>query len=135
MKKEDRKIMKDILQHKNLEMNLPVYANSYINATYQYSLIHLVLNYYTMKEIEDDSETAVQDEFLLNVLNEIHTMLYETLLCDEVREDYSSVVEKINHLRDEMTNKMTILTSCTDALQIYEYVLNRVEYGITKENY
>lgn len=135
MNKEDRKIMKDILQHKNLEMNLPAYAHSYINATYQYSLIRLVLNYYTMKEVEDDAKTSLQDAYLLNVLNEIHTMLYENLFSDEEREDSSFVIEKINQLRDEMTKRMTILTSYTDALQIYEYVLNRVEYGITKENY
>lgn len=135
MKKEDRKIMKDILQHKNLEMNLASYANSYINAAYQYSLINLVLNYYTMKEVEDDKETFVQDEFLLNVLNEIHTMLFETLLSDEKKENYSAFIEKIERLRNEMTERMTILTSYTDALQIYEYVLNRVEYGITKEYY
>lgn len=135
MKKEDRKIIKDIMQHKNLEMNLPAYGNSYINAVYEYSLIHLVLNYYTIKEIQDDAETALLDDFLLGVLDEIHTMLFQTLLSDELKEDYSSVIEDINRLRDEMTKKMTILTSYTDALQIYEYVLNRIEYGITKETY
>ena len=42
MKKEDKKIIKDITKHKDLEQNLPAYANSYINTAYEYSLIHLV---------------------------------------------------------------------------------------------
>jgi hypothetical protein len=39
----------------------------------------------------------------------------------------------MHKLRDDMTQKMTILTAYTDGLQLYEYVLNRVEYGITGE--
>ena len=135
MKKEDRKIIKDIMQHKNLEMNLPAYAGSYINLTYEYSLIHLVLNYYTLKEVQDDLGNASFDNFLSGVLNEIHTMLFQTLFDDELKEDYSAVIEDINRMRDEMTKRMTILTSYTDTLQIYEYVLNRIEYGVTKETY
>lgn len=135
MKKEDRKIIKDIMQHKDLEMNLPAYAGAYINLTYEYSLIHLVLNYYTLKEVQDDLENVSFDEFLSGVLDEIHTMLFQTLLDDGLKENHSAVIEDINRLRDEMTKRMTILTSYTDTLQIYEYVLNRIEYGITKETY
>lgn len=135
MKKEDRKIIKDIMRHKDLEMNLPAYAGSYINLTYEYSLIHLVLNYYTLKEVQDDLQNASFDEFLSSVLDEIHTMLFQTLLDDGLKENPSAVIENINRLRDEMTKRMTILTSYTDTLQIYEYVLNRIEYGITKETY
>lgn len=135
MKKENRKIIKDILQNKNLEINLPAYANFYINAAYEYSLLHFVLNYYTMKEIQDDAGTSALDDFLTSVLNEIHTMLFRTLLSDERREEYSFIIKDINRLRNDMTQRMTILTSYTDALQIYEYVLNRVEYGITQKTY
>lgn len=135
MKKEDRKIIKDIMQHKNLEINLPAYASSYMNAVYEYSLIHLVLNYYTIKEIQNDLKDVSFDGFLSSVLDEIHTMLFQTLLAEEQKEDAQVVIKEIDRLRDEMTNRMTILTSYTDTLQIYEYVLNRIEYGITKEIY
>lgn len=135
MKKEDRKRIKDIMQHKDLEFNLPAYANSYMNAVYEYSLIHFVLNYYTMKEIQNDLNGVAFDEFLSGVLDEVHTMLFQTLLEGEQREDTADVIKRIDHLRDEMTSRMTILTAYTDTLQIYEYVLNRIEYGITKETY
>ena len=69
MKKENKKIIKDILQGTDLEMNLPAYANAYINATYEYSLIHLVLNYYTIKEIQDMSQRLEVAIMLRNGLN------------------------------------------------------------------
>lgn len=134
MKKEDKRIMKDILQGTDLERNLPVYASSYINSAYEYSLIHLVLNYYTMKEVKDDLGGA-EDTYLSMVMDNIHTMLFKTVLSDELNEDYTKIVEEINVIRNEMTKKMRVLTAYTDALQIYEYVLNRAEYGITGETF
>lgn len=133
MKKEERKRLKEIMQHTDLERNLPAYANAYINAVYEYSLIHLVLNYYTIKEIQDESGTMAEDGFLSKTMDQLHTLLFKTLLTDAIKEDHASIIEEIDAIRQEITRKMTILTAYTDALQIYEYVLNRVEYGITGE--
>lgn len=135
MKKEDKKIIKEIMQHKDLEMNLPVYAGSYINAAYEYSLIRFVLNYYTMKEVEDDTGNVSGDECLSAVMDRIHTLLFRTILADELKEDYTAVIEEIDTLRADLTKKMTVLTAYTDTLQLYEYVLNRIEYGITGESF
>lgn len=134
MKKENRKIMKEIMQNSNLEMNLPAYANAYINATYEYSLIRLVLNYYTVKEISDEEDISF-DDFLEEILSKIHNILTKTVLSDKKQEDYELVLQELHAIREEMINRMTILTFYTDALQIYEYILNRVEYSITKETF
>ncbi len=133
MKKENKKIMRDILQGTDLEMNLPAYANAYISATYQYSLIHLVLNYYTIKEIQDDTNGISKDTYLSMVVDKLHTMLFQTILVKDMSADYEAILKDIHSLRDEMTKKMTILTAYTDALQIYEYVLNRIEYTVKGE--
>lgn len=135
MKKENKKIMRDILQGSDLEMNLPAYANAYINATYEYSLIHLVLNYYTIKEIQDETNGIAKDEYLSAVVDKLHTMLFQTIIAKKMPESYEEIVVEVHKLRDEMTDKMTILTAYTDALQIYEYVLNRIEYTVTGEEY
>lgn len=133
MKKEDKKIITEIVQHTELERNLPAYAGAYINAAYEYSLIHLVLNYYTMKEIEADTRGVSRDSFLSGLMEKIHTLLFRTILSEERKEDYTECIEEIHSLRMQLTEKMTILTAYTDAMQLYEYVLNRVEYGITGE--
>lgn len=134
MKKENKTILKDIMQNRDLENNIPAYGNLYINAAYEYSLIRFVLNYYTMKEVEDESGAGL-DDVLSETLDEIHTILFEALLSDEVKEDNEEIINRIDCLRNRMTDKMTLLTAYTDALQIYEYVLNRIEYGITGETF
>ncbi len=135
MKSADRKVMKDIAKHRDLEMNIPAYGNAYMNASYEYSLIRLVLNYYTMKEVEDEGGSIAGDAYLLKIMDQIHTILFETLLSDDLKEDYEEFVKQIHAIREDMTQKMKVLTAYTDALQIYEYILNRVEYGITGETY
>lgn len=133
MKKEDKRIITEIIQNTELERNLPAYAGAYINAAYEYSLIHLVLNYYTMKEIEADTRNISRDSFLSDLMGKIHTILFQTILAEERKEDYTEYIEEIHFLRSELMKKMTILTAYTDAMQLYEYVLNRIEYGITGE--
>lgn len=135
MKKEDKKTMKDIIKHRELEQNIPAYANAYIDTAYEYSLIHLVLNYYMMKEIQEEGGQASKDSFLSEVVDAIHTLIYKTILSKESVEDLTDILQEIDILRNRITEKMTVLTAYTDALQIYEYVLNRVEYGITGKEY
>ena len=76
MKKEDKKIIKELRKHKDLEMNLPAYANAYMNTVFEYSLIHLVLNYYTMKEVWEAGGVVAADAYLNDVMSEIHTLIY-----------------------------------------------------------
>ena len=135
MKSADKKVMKEIAKHRDLEMNIPAYGNAYMNASYEYSLLRLVLNYYTMKEVEDEGGSIANDDFLLETMNQIHTILYQTLLSDGLNEEYEQFVEQIHKIRQDVTQKMKVLTAYTDALQLYEYILNRVEFGITGEDY
>lgn len=134
MKKEDKTVIREIEKHKNLETNIPAYGGAYINAVYEYSLIRLVLGYYTMKEVEQDTGQVSADAFLAHTMERIHTLLFQTILEKDNVEDNKAALEEIHSVREELTDKMTVLTAYTDALQLYEYVLNRIEYGITGES-
>ena len=134
MKTENSKILKEIMRKKELEKNLPAYANAYINAVYEYSLIRMVLNYYTVKEVQDETGSVIKDDYLSKAMETIHTVLFKTLLAGDLPEDYNEIVEEIHALRESMMKQMTILTAYTDTLQIHEYVLNRIEYGVTGEH-
>ena len=135
MDKENRKRLKDIIQHKDLEINLPAYANSFVNSAYEYSMIGLVLNYYTMKEVQDERGKLFVDATLSNTIDKVNTIIFQTILSQDIKEDIKSVLDQIHTLRNTMTDKMQVLTAYTDTLQIYEYVLNRIEYGITGQTY
>ncbi|MDE6624973.1 MAG: hypothetical protein K2K56_01240 [Lachnospiraceae bacterium] len=133
MKKEDKTVIREMVKHKNLETNIPAYGGAYINAVYEYSLIRLVLGYYTMKEVEQDTGQVSADAFLAQAMERIHTLLFQTILGKDSVEDDKAALEEIHSVREELTEKMTVLTAYTDTLQIYEYVLNRIEYRITGE--
>ncbi len=135
MKAEYSKIIKEIKRHNDLEYNLPAYGNAYIDSVYEYNMIRLVLNYYTLKEVFDEGGTILNDEPLIDALEQIHTIIFETLMSDDGQDRCPDCLDRIDTIRNELTDRMTVLTSYTDALQIYEYVLNRIEYGITKETY
>ena len=115
MKSEDRKVMKEIAKHRDLEMNIPAYGNAYMNASYEYSLLRLVLNYYTMKEVEDEGGCIAGDTYLLETMDQIHTLLFQTLLAKDLKEDYEDSVKQIHVMRENMTQKMKVLTAYTDA--------------------
>lgn len=140
MKSEERKAIKNISRHKDLETDLPVYGNGYINAVYEYSLIRLVLNYYTLKEVYDEGGSIASDDVLSGIIDELNTIIYDEISLDDkdkstdimAQQDNISVLHSI---RNKLTKEMRVLTAYTDALQIYEYVLNRVEFGITGEKY
>ncbi len=134
MNTEDRRIIKDIKRRKDLEINLPAYGNAYLNAAYEYSLIRLVLNYYTMKEVFDEGGSIMSDEPLISSLESVHTIIFEALMNDS-EIDYEDCIKRLEEVRNELTDRMVVLTAYTDTLQIYEYVLNRVEYGITGNTY
>ncbi len=133
MKQNDKKLLRDIERHKNLQTTLPAYVRAYMDTAFEYSLIHLVLNYYTMKEVQDESGAVRRDPYLPEVMSGLHTMIFETLLMEEGAAKVEEVTGKLKLLREQVTARMTAITAYTDALQIYEYVQNRVEYGIKGE--
>lgn len=135
MKSEDKKVIKDIMHNKELERNLPAFSKAYTNLVYEYSLIHFLLNYYTIKEVERDTGGISVDETLDSVMNEVHTLVYEMLLSTQLNEEPEVVVKKLNDVRNLLTDKMTVLTAYTDGLQIYEYMLNHIEYKLTGETF
>ena len=139
MKTEDRNAIKKISRHKDLEENLPIYGNAYINAAYEYSLIRLVLNYYTLKEVFDEGDSIAEDNNLSNLIEDINTIIYESMISEvkdeNIIDNENDIISRLNLIRETITKEMRVLTAYTDALQIYEYVLNRVEFDITNEKY
>lgn len=134
MNKDDRNTIKKIARHQDLETNLPLYSNSYMNSAYEYGLIRLVLNYYTLKEVFDEGGSILEDDKLLSTLDAVHTIIFEAIISHNISNE-EELKGKLDTLREKLTREMRILTAYTDALQIYEYVLNRVEFGITGEKY
>ncbi|MBQ8147350.1 MAG: hypothetical protein IJ040_01010 [Lachnospiraceae bacterium] len=126
MQKQERLIIKQLGNKQNVEENLPKYASFMSSTYYEYSLIQLAMNLYTLQE--RTQETVSADSYVEEALNAIQkfTGMY---VLDKKYENREDDRKRIHEIRNRITAKMRILTSYTDALQIYEYILNRLEYS------
>ncbi len=120
------RIAKDIEKRKNLELNLPKYMNTMHTLYHRFAYIHLALNYYTCGEMFVE-ESELPDS-LRKLAARVHGIVQDGLLTNLPADKLVEQVKEIDKIRTEIIEGVTLLTSYVDCLQIYEYVLNRVEY-------
>ena len=94
--------------------------NTLYNAYYKAAFIKGTFEYYMLFEKEAGKESVDQ-----NVLDTIHSTISYLLSGSMV--DNNEQIKKVEALRMIIIEKMQVLTAYTDCLQIYEYVLNRLE--------
>ncbi len=126
MQKQERLMIKQLENHQNVEENLPKYAEYMSKHYYEHSLIQLAMNLYTFQERSQEYVSA--DPYVEKALYAIQkfTGMY---VLDKKYENRTADRKEIHEIRNQITAKMRILTSYTDTLQIYEYILNRLEYS------
>lgn len=121
----------ELLKKKNTEENLHIYVEGLSSLYKRMAELRLAMNYYTFAEIYSDfdfaKKTAVDP-----YINEIQQIINDVILLDTLSLD---AVERIDALRNRIIAKMEILTAYTDIFQIYEYVLNRVEYRFSESEF
>ena len=121
----------ELLKKKNTEENLHIYVEGLSSLYKRMAELRLAMNYYTFAEIYSDfdfaKKTAVDP-----YINEIQQIINDVILLDTLSPD---AVDRIDALRNRIIAKMEILTAYTDIFQIYEYVLNRVEYRFSESEF
>lgn len=127
MNKNMKLICNEIKQGVNLDFNLPQFFNRLVTLYEQYAEIRLTMHYYTFYEryLENSSHLSIAKEPLLSEVNEI---IKDTILSEFSGDKMEDGIKRLNLVRNNIINQMKILTAYTDIFQIYEYVLNRVEY-------
>lgn len=127
MYNEEKKIITDIQRKKNLDTNLPLFAEKVYTADFEYACHKFTLNYFTVKELLADKDIA-DDPYIYECIMGINKLTGKYIVGDVTTcadEDRAL----INEMRDRVTRKMKVLTSYTDAFELYEYILNRKEFG------
>lgn len=124
MDKSIKNLVKSINHGKDLNNNLPAYFEILEQNYYKNACIHSALEYYTLYQVICEHENQSLDEInsVLAVLNEAVEVLFNP------NKDNSNLLKKLEAIRDEVIKKMDVLTAYIDLIQIYEYVLNRLEY-------
>ena len=126
MKKKSKILVSDLLRGEDLDIKLPVYSNTLSELYHTYATVRASMNYYTAKEIAAESESGHEtaDEALKTITELLSVYLLEG---SSVTEDALSAIDS---LRTSSEKRMQVLTAYTDALQMYEYVLNRIKEDI-----
>ncbi|MBE5922669.1 MAG: hypothetical protein E7269_07950 [Lachnospiraceae bacterium] len=129
-----RKLVKEISQGKNPQTNLSRYAQRLMGWYHEYAYVRLAMNYYGLYEIraEEDAEYEIPiggHDVVGAYLEKFHGIIGNLLAKGEnVQEKSAAGMEKVQALRGSIIEKMEVLTAYTDIFNLYEHVLNRVEY-------
>lgn len=114
----------ELLKGKKVEDNIGVYCNGISSLYKSIAYLKLSMNYHIFsevyEEIEPDKKHVIQP--VVNRIQELIGGLVNLKTVDE------QAIEKAKSVRARLVNVMEILTAYADRFQIYEYILNRVEY-------
>lgn len=116
-----RKLIQEIHNGKNINENLKHYADIAVKTYVDYGTLEMTFSAYSLLEDEIQVLDADEKEKMLSQVKQAIGCLADES-CD-----FAVLGEKMNHLRDEITDKMDVLTAYTDRMICYEYVLNRME--------
>ena len=84
------------------------------------SLLEMVIEYYMLSE----ADTGLVSE-------EETGLVTDAFKAIESKKSVSSFLDKLENCREEITEKMQVLTAYVDRLLVFEYVINRIEYRYT----
>lgn len=122
-----KRIMRDIARKRNLEENLPKFGTELVSLYYRFAYVHLSMNYYGYYEIMAENKNESQKE-VREMLGELNDIIHRVMLPGICGEELVQAVKQVDAIRESIIHAMQILTAYTDVFNVYEHVLNRVEY-------
>lgn len=132
MNKNIKQINKDIHGGKLLEENLPKLFNHLSDHYNNLAGVKLAMHYFAFYEAyADDEDTWSKDS--LELIQKVNRIIHDNVLKGNSGMDREAAIQEVDALRKGIMQRMNALTVYTDIFQIYEYVLNRVEYRFYNE--
>jgi hypothetical protein len=120
-----KKLVTDIERKADFKEKLPEYVDI-LNKQYNfYAVVKVCMNYYTMKSMIEDGDTVDKSSDVAKYFNIVTGLIKKHITGAEAIDE--EALFGINQIRENIEYKMHNLTAYTDAFEIYEYILNRVE--------
>lgn len=127
--KEYRECINEIRRGKNLEQNLPRFAlmaaEEYGRVAWVDMALQGVLFY---QSLVDETDTELK-----GILERVGVVLRENVLGSFSGQAEERSVAELDELRNGVSRRMEVLTAYVDQLEVYEYVLNRLNVGFGGE--
>ncbi len=132
MNKKIKNLSQEIRSGKQLQENIPQLLNYMVDYDQIYASVKLALHYYAFYESYLDEENTWSKEAKASI-DRINHIIKNQVLVNCSGSTREKAVHETDILRKEISKRMNMLTAYTDIFQIYEYVINRLEYRF-KEN-
>ena len=125
-----KKIVGDLLKNKNVNKGLQEYYGRFMEINNKYAMIRLAMNYYTYYASTISDGGMVAPGFMTKV-EEINQIIEN---CMNNKKDLTEEIDSLLSIRADIVERVRALTCFVDRYNIYEYVLNRVEYRFKDED-
>ena len=132
MNKKIRNLSQDIRSQKQLQENIPQLFNTMADHYQTYAGVRLAMHYFSFYEAYLDEEDTWSKEAKATI-DQINQIISQNILGSCTGENREQAILKVDSIRGEISKRMSMLTAYTDMFQIYEYVLNRMEYRFKEE--
>lgn len=129
MNTDKKHLIKNLSKGKDLEENIPKYVAFMAENYFEQSLVHCSMKYYTLYEQVLDRTEMLSEE--KEELDSVNVLIKEVYAADL---DKTACLNKLDAVRTRIMDKMDVLTSYTDQLMVYEYMLNRLEHKFEESN-
>ncbi len=127
-----KKIVGDLLKNRNVEAALQEYYGKFMEINNKYAYIRLAMNYYTYYVMLSESDGIMQNDFKAEI-ECINDIVEKTI--DEDTAAVEKGIVSMEKIREDMIKKVRDITCFVDRYNIYEYVLNRIEYRFKEADY
>lgn len=124
-----RECVKGLSKNKDVEELLPEYINQSMEIHDNYARLKLMMEYYVFYEMVSEGINPYI-ESAKDTADSLHQVVSRLFSGEEPlsAEDYLELEETLSGLRQDVTEKMQVLTAYVDRFVVYEYILNRVQY-------
>lgn len=134
MDNELKQICRNIKRGNRPEECIPVMFNRLAENYFAYAGLQLAMNYYTLYEEYCDDEGLWSQE-LIDKTARLNEFIKDHILKLKSGAKHEQAVILIDSIRKENMKSMDTLTAYTDAFNIYEHILNRIEYRYKESPY
>lgn len=129
---EINSVLKQITKKVNLETNLSKYSNYMMSMYNGFSYVKVALNYYTLCDLI--KERTSKEDSIAELMGRLNVLVDKYVINQSV-DDIEDGVAEIDSIRKNVMDTMSVLTSYADHFNIYEYILNRIEYKFSDDEY